>query len=88
MGYMRIGHEKVLIADLRLPVFLRRRPVDRRAFPDDIVVADGQVGFFIFVANILRRCADARKGMYLVPLTDRGPSSISTWEAIVVSFRS
>ena len=71
---MGICHEKVLIADLRLPVFFRCRPVDRRAFPDDIVVADDQVCLLVLVSNVLRRCTDAGKGMDLIPLADRGPT--------------
>jgi len=74
MGHMGIGHEKVIVADHRFPVFFRCGAVYGRAFTDNIVIADEQRCFFAFVPDVLGRRADGRKRADLVPLADRGPA--------------
>ncbi len=74
MGHMDIGHKKVFVADLGFPIRLGRGAMYGRVLPDNIIVAYDQIGLFVPVADVLRRSADARKGMEPVPFSDRGPA--------------
>ncbi len=58
VGHVGIGHKIIFVSDNCSPVFFGRGPVHGGAFPDNVVVADDQVGLFAPVPDILGRRTD------------------------------
>src|SRR5579862_5388749 len=57
MGDMGVGHQKIVVADARLPR-RGRAPMDRDVFAEDVAVADFQTSRLAVVFEVLRRFAE------------------------------
>ena len=71
MGYVHIGHEKIIIADPRNPTALLGTAIQRTVLPNKITLTYLQPGRLIFVTQVLGRIANRTKLEYPGAAADR-----------------
>jgi len=71
--HMGICHQEVPIAQDSLPSSMSRCPVDGDELPDDVVIANNDMGFLTLKFKVLRDFSDGGKLKYLTIFPDRCP---------------